>query len=104
MPKTHKHTRKQPRRLTPPLVLTNIDESSDRTAILVDEELILEHTYRSGRMRCYLTLGPGLRIQVGSRCINKRRLTSISIRVAGADPDPEREFPAYRQSAIAMSP
>ena len=103
MPRTRKRTRKQPRRLTPPLVLTNTDDSTDRTAILVDEELVLEYTYRSGRLRACLRLGPGLRVHIGSRCVNKHRVQVITIRRADL-PDPAPALDGYRQAQAAMQP
>ena len=97
----HKRRRKEPRRLTPPLILTNTEDSTDRTAILVDEELVLQGAYRSGCMRCYLRLGAGLRVHVGSRCINKKRVAVITIRRADL-PAPDPEYPAYREAEHAM--
>lgn len=101
MARRRKLTRKQPRRLTPPLILTNTKDATDRTAILVDEDLILDGAYRSGRVRCYLELGPGLRVAVGSRCINKKRVAVIRIRRSDL-PAPDPEYPGYRDASRAM--
>ena len=103
MARRRKLTRKQPRRLTPPLILTNTHDSADRTAILVDEELVLEAPHHSGRVRAYLRLGRGLRVRIGSRCVNKRRITVVTIHRAD-QPDPDPAYSAYRQAEEAMIP
>jgi len=66
--------------MTPPLILA--DHNHERTAIMVDEELVLELPHTSGRVRAYLNLGAGLRVSIGSRCVNKRRIQVIRIRRA----------------------
>ena len=103
MARRRKLTRKQPRRLTPPLILTNTQDSADRTAILVDEELVLEAPHHSGRVRCYLRLGPGLRVRVGSRCVNKRRITVVTILRADLPAAPDPAYLGYRQATEAMT-
>lgn len=70
---------------------------------MVDEELVLQGHYRSGRLRCYLHLAPGLQVRVGSRCVNKRRVAVISIRCDDL-PDPDPEYPLYRHARRAMQP
>lgn len=76
--------RKQPRRLTPPLFLR--DSEGNREAIEVDQELFTVVLMQSTRTTAYLQLSDGLRIQVGSRCINKRRVPAIRISPANYIP------------------
>jgi len=71
-----RRTRKQPRRLTPPLFLRN---ESGREVVEVDQEIITSELSQSPRTTAFLSLAPGLRIEVGSRCINKRRVTVLRI-------------------------
>ena len=93
--------RKQPRRLTPPLVLRNDD--GERELIEVDQTLTTSEIMRSGRVRALLVLAPGLRVEIGSRSVNKRRLPVITIAPQGwrADdaPQPGATFRAIAKGA-----
>ena len=75
--RARRRLRKQHRRLTPPLLLRN--ESGERELIEVDHELVTRETLRSTRTTALLILAPELRIQVSSRCINKRRVPVLKI-------------------------
>jgi hypothetical protein len=72
-----KRKRKQPRRLTPPLVLRS--DAGDRAIIEVDDEILIDQPHQSNRTVVFLQLAPGLRIQVRSRSVNKRRVTLLAI-------------------------
>lgn len=76
-----KPKRKQPRRLTPPLFLKG--ESGVRDCIEIDDQIVTMERSCTGRVSVFLTLGPDLRVQVGSRCVNKRRVTSLIISKSG---------------------
>jgi hypothetical protein len=69
--------RKQPRRLTPPLFLKGND--GERNVIEVDEEQVTQQVMESTRTLAFLVLSDGLRVRVGSRCINKRRIPVLRI-------------------------
>jgi hypothetical protein len=75
-----KLSRKQPRRLTPPLVLRCDD--GERQIIEVDTEVFILQASRSSRTTAILELAPGLKIRVGSRCLNKHRVTVLRIEPA----------------------
>lgn len=72
-----KRKRKQPRRLTPPLILR--DSDGERECIEVDQEHTTTRTMMSGRVRAYLILSGDLRITLGSRCVNKQRVPVINV-------------------------
>jgi hypothetical protein len=72
-----KRKRKQPRRMTPPLVLRS--DAGDRAIIEVDDEILTEQPHQSNRTTAFLQLAPGLRVQVRSRSVNKRRITLLAI-------------------------
>jgi hypothetical protein len=73
-----KRTRKQPRRLTPPLFLRT--EEGDRSIIEVDTQTTITNHCTSTRLSAILRLDPGLDLVIGSRSINKRRVTVIHIK------------------------
>lgn len=77
-----KPRRKQPRRLTPPLILR--DDEGGRECIEVDQELTSNRTLKSGRVSAFLILSSDLRVTLGSRCINKRRVPVINITALAA--------------------
>lgn len=72
-----KRLRKQPRLMTPPLVLRL--EDGERQIIDVDTELVTSQPSNSLRTTAFLELAPGLKIRVRSRCLNKRRVTVLTI-------------------------
>lgn len=88
--KRKKRTRKQPRRLTPPLFLRGDDGT--REVVEVDHEHITQQIMQSTRTTAILILADGLRIQVSSRCINKRRVPLV--RIAPKDHTPPAWEPA----------
>lgn len=91
-----KRMRKQPRKCTPPLSLR--DENGEREIIAIDEELVTARACYSGRVTCFLNLGAGLEIRIGSRCVNKRRVTSVTIRPAHSLPQHSvSTAPTYRE-------
>jgi hypothetical protein len=67
--------------MTPPLSLR--DEDGDREIVALDEEAVTQKLCYSGRVTVFLNLAPGLEIKVGSRCVNKRRFASVTIKPAG---------------------
>jgi len=69
--------RKQPRKLTPPLVLRSA--SGERVIVEVDDQFVTGEIFQSGRISALLVLAPGLRIEVGSRSIHKRRFPVLRI-------------------------
>jgi hypothetical protein len=73
-----KRLRKQPRRMTPPLILR--DEQGETTIVELDDRFVTLAPVHSRRTICFLTLCPGLQISVASRCVNKRRVTRLIIR------------------------
>jgi hypothetical protein len=75
--RARKLKRKQPRRLTPPLFLRG--DSGERVAVEVDQEHVTSERFTSTRTSALLVLSPGLRVEVGSRCINKRRVPVLRI-------------------------
>jgi hypothetical protein len=75
--KAKRRTRKQPRRLTPPLLLRN--DAGERELFEVDQDFITSEIMRSARTTALLILAPNLRVEVGSRCINKRRVQVLTI-------------------------
>jgi hypothetical protein len=81
-----KRTRKQPRRMTPPLMLR--DQEGGRECVEVDTELVTTALMQSGRVRAILTLSPGLKVAVGSRCFNKVRVPVIHISAPNGHADP----------------
>lgn len=85
--------RKQPRRLTPPLILR--DDDGGRECIEVDEEHTTSRTLKSGRVSAFLILSSDLRITLGSRCVNKRRVPVINITALAApirQPEPRHDL------------
>jgi hypothetical protein len=95
MAKRKKQKRKQPRRLTPPLFLRGDDGT--REVVEVDHEHITQQIMQSTRTTAILILADGLRIQVSSRCINKRRVPLV--RIAPKDHTP----PAWQPEAPTFS-
>jgi hypothetical protein len=69
--------RKQPRSRTTPLGLRA--DNGERMVVMVDEEVRTQGWLRSGRTTAFLVLSPDLVVKVGSRCVNKRRVTVIKI-------------------------
>ena len=63
--------------MTPPLVLRS--DGGERVIVEVDDQLVTGESFASSRLTVLLTLAPGLRIQVGSRSINKRRFPHLRI-------------------------
>lgn len=76
--------RKQPKRLTPPLFLHG--NSGAKEVVEVDQELVLQEIMRSTRTTAIIYLSDGLRVQVSSRCMNKRRYPVLWISPAGYTP------------------
>jgi hypothetical protein len=64
--------------MTPPLVLR--DEEGYRSIIEVDDSFKVSAPQQTPRVTAFLRFGPGLVIEVKSRCINKRRVTVLCIR------------------------
>lgn len=77
--------RKQARSFTPPLVLR--DDHNSTVILLVDHTFITDAIMRTPRTTAFLQLHPGLSITVGSRSINKRRVTVLSIKPTPNCPD-----------------
>jgi len=95
--KRTKRTRKEPRRLTPPLFLRGAQ--GDREVVEVDQEIVTISDMTSGRVRAILQIAPGIRIKMGSRCINKRRVAVL--RIEPADYQPAEAQPSQYAEAIA---
>jgi hypothetical protein len=81
--------------MTPPLVLRTDD--GERAIIEVDHEIVTDTVGRTNRSTVFLTLAPGLRVQVGSRCLNKHRVTSLRISPANGYTLPWPEFTAFHK-------
>jgi hypothetical protein len=69
--------RKQPRRMTPPLVLC--DEEGFRSIVELGDHLVTSAPNHSARTTAYITFMPGLTIEVRSKCVNKRRITRLIV-------------------------
>jgi hypothetical protein len=69
--------RKQARKLTPPLSLRGA--SGERVIVEVDDQFVTSEIFQSCRLSALLTLAPGLRIEIGSRSIHKRRFPVLRI-------------------------
>jgi hypothetical protein len=91
----HKRRRKEPRRKTPPLLLRSDDDQ--REIVEVDQEFTTTEKMRSGRVRAFLVLSPGLKITVGSRCVNKRRVPVLRIYAHDWQPPPDNAGETFRQ-------
>jgi hypothetical protein len=64
--------------MTPPLVLRT--QEGGRVIVEVDQYTVTgERVESSGRVTAYLILAPDLRVSVGSRCVNKRRVPVLRI-------------------------
>lgn len=93
--------------MTPPLSLRDVDGA--REIIALDEELITSKQCYSGRVTLFLNLGPNLHITIGSRCVNKRRLPSVTIRAVdvirpSVAPALADRLSAYQGALDAMQP
>jgi hypothetical protein len=94
--------RKQPRRLTPPLLLRN--DAGERELVEVDQDFITREIMRSTRTTALLTLAPNLRVEVGSRCINKRRVAVLKISPKDWQPDAPKVGASFRETLAAVKP
>jgi hypothetical protein len=66
--------------MTPPLVLRCDD--GERQIVEVDTGICTTQHSISTRTTAILEVAPGVKISVGSRCINKRRVTLLRIEPA----------------------
>jgi hypothetical protein len=76
-----KRLRKQPRKLTPPLVLRD-DRTGEVHIVEVDHEHVTTNAHHSRRISAILHFGSALKISVGSRSVNKRRVPVLHIQNA----------------------
>jgi hypothetical protein len=88
--------------MTPPLVLRKDD--GECAIIEVDHEIVTDTVGRTNRSTVFLTLAPGLRVQVGSRCLNKHRVTSLRISPANGSTLPRPQFTAFHKLFIIEHP
>lgn len=63
--------------MTPPLCLR--DQDGGREIVALDEELVTVCPYHSSRVTVFLNLEAGLLCKLSSRCVNKRRVTAVTI-------------------------
>ncbi len=56
--------------------------SGDRGIVMVDDQLEFTELAWSSRVNAFIEFGPGVVVRVGSRCVNKRRVTVLHITCA----------------------